>query len=278
MRKEIPAPLISVISEYVSEAETHATLDSLFMYADAPGDPPDESKGAKAQAWLRRTNKEADNPISVLGKILEKYFEDPDADKPKNSQNFFNTPEDNPLYLFVSKTQTLLHNYGYEYRIGGFISDGTSAPTRSLEVIIRGRNMPAIHAEFDRALENVVKDPREAVSAACNILESVFKTYIADEQLTMPSKQDLRGVWKVVRDDLKFDPTLVQDDDLKKILTGLLSTVDGIGALRTHASAAHGEGRKQYNLKPRHARLAIHSAHTLVAFVIETWDERKATS
>ena len=60
------------------------------------------------------------------------------------------------------------------------------------------------------------------------------------------------------------------------MLSGILSVVDGIGALRTHASSAHGEGRKLYKLKPRHARLAIHSAHTLALFVLETWDENRA--
>ncbi|MDC4272793.1 abortive infection family protein, partial [Acinetobacter baumannii] len=45
---------------------------------------------------------------------------------------------------------------------------------------------------------------------------------------------------------------------------------------RTHASSAHGQGRKLYNIKPRHARLAIHSAHTLALFILETWDEKRA--
>ncbi|GAA4823505.1 hypothetical protein GCM10011365_25750 [Marinicella pacifica] len=100
------------------------------------------------------------------------------------------------------------------------------------------------------------------------------EVYIADEKLTVPQKQDLKSVWKVVRNDLGFDPSKVQDDDLKKILSGLLSVVDGIGAFRTHASSAHGEGRKRYNLQPRHARLAIHSAHTLAVFILETWSEK----
>ncbi|MGJ8582197.1 MAG: abortive infection family protein, partial [Psychromonas sp.] len=118
--------------------------------------------------------------------------------------------------------------------------------------------------------------PREAVSAACNILESIFKVYIADEDLPKPLKQDLQNVWKVVRGDLGFDTKLVQDSDLKRILSGILSIVDGIGAFRTHASSAHGEGRKLYNLKPRHARLAINSAHTIALFVLESWDEKQS--
>jgi hypothetical protein len=63
-----------------------------------------------------------------------------------------------------------------------------------------------------------------------------------------PQKQDLHNVWKIVRGDLGFDPKLVQDDALKKVLTRIISIVDGIGAFFTHASLAHGEGRKIYNL------------------------------
>lgn len=53
--------------------------------------------------------------------------------------------------------------------------------------------------------------------------------------------------------------------------------VAGIGAFRTHVSSAHAKGRKIYRLQPRHARLAIHSAHTMAVFILETWDERIAT-
>lgn len=54
----------------------------------------------------------------------------------------------------------------------------------------------------------------------------------------------------------------------------MFSIVTGIGSFRTHASSAHGAGRKIYRLKPRHARVAVNSAHSLALFVIETWDEK----
>ena len=122
--------------------------------------------------------------------------------------------------------------------------------------------------------KNVEASPREAVSAACNILESIFKTYIEEEKLSVPNKQDLQPVWKVVRDDLGLDPSKIEERDLQEILSGIFATVNGIGALRTHASSAHGSGKKAYVLKPRHARLAVHSAHTLATFVFESWQEK----
>jgi hypothetical protein len=158
---------------------------------------------------------------------------------------------------------------------GGHIVTSLGAPTRTLEEFIRDRDIPSIEHEFHRAMENVESNPREAVSAASNILESLCKVYITEEQLEMPNKQDLKPVWSVVRKHLGFDPSIVEDQDLQTILTGLFAVVDGIGALRTHASSAHGAGKKSYKLAPRHARLAIHAAHTIALYVIESWDKRK---
>jgi hypothetical protein len=272
MRKEIPAPVIAVLSDRLYDIESHAGLDNLFLYADAPGDPPEGSKPVKTQAWLRRINKESEFPLKVLGKLIETYMELPEEeDKVLWGVNVVDQKQE-----LKAKLQSVLDRCNLTYLTGGIISDGSSAPSKSLFELIKGRDIPTIEAEFNRALANVNSVPREAVSAACNILESIFKVYIADENLPQPQKQDLQSVWKVVRVDLGFDTKLVQDDDLKRILSGILSIVDGIGAFRTHASSAHGEGRKVYKLKPRHARLAIHSAHTLALFVLETWDEKRS--
>jgi hypothetical protein len=150
-----------------------------------------------------------------------------------------------------------------------------AGPSRTLEEFIRDRDLAAIDSEFSRALTNVESSPREAVSAASNILESICKEYIEAEGLDMPSKQDLQPIWNVVRKDLGFDPSTIEDQDLQKVLSGLISVVDGIVALRTHASSAHGAGKKSYRLEPRHARFAVHSAHTVALFVLESWDKRK---
>ncbi len=273
MKKEIPAPVIAVLSEHIPEMETHASLDNLFSFSEAPGEPPEGSKPVKVKAWLRRVNKETERPLAVLGRIIECYMELPEAEE--SSRSLFGAPTIDVKKEFKRKLEAILSRCNLTYISGGIISDGSSASSRSLAELIKGRDIPSINAEFNRALANVNSEPREAVSAACNILESIFKTYIADEKLEMPQKQDLQNVWKVVRSDLGFEPGLLQDDDLKRILSGVLSVVDGIGAFRTHASSAHGEGRKVYNLKPRHARLAINSAHTMALFVLETWDERK---
>jgi hypothetical protein len=52
-------------------------MDSLFMYAGAPGDPPEGSKHVKAQEWLRRVNTDRSvQPLQILGRLIEGYMEE----------------------------------------------------------------------------------------------------------------------------------------------------------------------------------------------------------
>jgi hypothetical protein len=267
MRRFIPAPLLSVCAEIAAGRETHATLDSLFTYAGAPGDPPPGSKPAKALAWLRQCNKDHNlQPLDVLGRLIENYMEEPlDPENSWHEERFKDR----------ERITTLLGEFNLQYVKGGKIVGALAAPSRTLEEFIRDGDVVSIGAEFDRALNNVESNPREAASAASNILESLCKVYIEEEGLDLPPKQDLKPIWTIVRKDLGFDPSVVEDQDLQRVLSGMISIVEGIGALRTHASSAHGAGKKSYKLEPRHARLAVHSAHTVALFVLESWRKKK---
>jgi hypothetical protein len=238
------------------------------MYAGAPGEPPPGSKQAKAMAWLRQVNKdESVQPLDILGRLIENYMEAP--------LDPINSWHEQPLQDREKLTK-ILAQFELQYVKGGKIVGVLGAPSRTLEDFIRDRDIAVIETEFDRALSNVESNPREAISAASNILESLCKVYIEDEGLEKPAKQDLKHVWSIVRKHLGFDPSMIEDQDIKMILTGLISIVEGIGSLRTHASSAHGAGRTTYKLAPRHARLSIHAAHTVTLFVLETWAKKKA--
>ncbi len=269
MTQIIPGPLLALCAEIAASRETHATLDNLFTHAGAVGDPPVGNKLAKAQAWLRATNKDkTTQPLQVLGRIIENYMDLVyDLGDPRSEYSLRDRES-------LAKT---IAQCGLHYIRGGKIVGSLGVGSRSLEEFIRERDVAAIDLEFDRSLSNVESNPREAVSAASNILESFCKIYIHDECLEMPAKQDLKPVWAIVRKHLGLDPSIIVDQDLQTILTGLIATVEGIGALRTHASSAHGAGRTTYKLEPRHARLAVHAAHTVTLFMLESWGKKKTS-
>jgi hypothetical protein len=269
----IPSFVISTVAEVIAECETHATLDSLFMYADAPGLPPEGSKSTKALAWVSRINEESGSEkLTILGRLIEKYMDEEVERKPTI---FINQEQTNFQKDRIEKLKKTLARANIIYSTGGLLSTGQGLATKSLADLIKKRNIEAIDQEFERAIRNVQANPREAVSAACNILESIFKVYIEEHaHLELPAKQDLQSVWKIVKSDLGLDASKLEERDLQEIVSGIMATVNGIGALRTHASAAHGAAKKHYKLKPRHANLAIHAAHTIAAFVLETWNDK----
>ena len=79
-----------------------------------------------------------------------------------------------------------------------------------------------------------------------------------------------------MRNHLNLNATDVQDENLRKILSGMSSLVDGIAGLRTRRGSAHGHDlRKSYRIEARHARLASHAAFTLAMFFLETVETRK---
>lgn len=238
-----------------------------FAEHEAPGDPPEGNKCVKCSEWLKRANRDEQvDAFALLGGILENFME---VDLPNHGNAEI-------IDKGRSRITETLAKYGLSYTIGGRIAGGSiAAPTRTLDSALRKRDLTSVQHEFDRALDSVDLDPAASVTAACAILEALCKVYIQDELLELPKEQTIKPLWSVVQKHLRFDPASVEDDDIKRILSGLTSIVDGLGAFRTHTGSAHGRGRKAYKLEPRHARLTIHAAHTLTNFILETWDARK---
>lgn len=271
----IPRPVIAVAAEILSEKYTHAQLDNMFVRENAPGDPPIGSKLVKCQEWLSLCSADENiDGMNVLGGLVADFME----------REFPETPawDSTPTWVEEWIKQRdyftkVLASQGLAYFRGGYIRKfGEVGPTKTLEQILTSRDLEGVNQEFNRALESIEADPPASLTAACAIVESLCKIYIADNGLDFPKDQSLKPLWNIVRSHLGFDPSRIEDDDLKKILSGLNSIVDGLGAIRTHAGSAHGRGRICYRIEPRHARLAVHAAHTIVTFVIETWDHKNS--
>jgi len=267
--ERIPNPVVQVVGEILgNHYYSHDRLNTLFMESGAPGDPPSGSCVKKCIAWLKRCNTDSKvDAFSVLGKVLENFME----------IDIEGTGIHDKVWLTNrGRIKKILTKYGLSYHQGGQIFGAKiGLSSRSLKEILASKDLSAVEVEFQRAVDNVESDPAAGITAACSTIESLCKVYIEDEGLEMPSKQTIKNLWKVVQEHIGLDPGSKEDQDILRILSGLISVVDGIGALRTHTSSAHGKGRKTYKLKPRHARLAIHAAHTLVFFVIETWETKK---
>jgi hypothetical protein len=266
MLTEFPRPLATVVGEIIGGYYYHhRTIEKIFYEAGASGDIPEGSCVTKVTEWLVREGKcDPVKALSVCGKVIEEFM---DGDIPRSSAD---KPKDK------ARLEEALSRYSLSYAFGGRIyGSAVTMPSRALGQKLRELSIAEIEEEFERAHRCVDIDSPAAVTAACAILEALCKAYSSEHGLDLPSSQTIKPLWGVVSKHLKIAPESVEEDDLKRILSGLTSIVDGIASYRTHAGSAHGHGRRQYKVAPRHARLAVHSAHTLCLFVMETWQARR---
>ena len=225
----LPAAVCSIVGQVLgSTIYHHKTLEGLFYRAGAAGEVPEGNCVEKSQSWLGRLHDEVDDPLVVLGRIVEEFM---DTDHPR-----YRRQTEGRLQI-----KDVLARYGMTYVSGGYIlSLAAAGRTRSLLDHLRERNLDSVEEEFERSLQHAVGDPAAAVTAASAIVESLCKVYIDDHGLDLPAKQDISHLWKTVSKHIGFDPGSKEDGDVRTVLSGLASVVTGIGALRTHTGSAHG--------------------------------------
>ena len=149
----------------------------------------------------------------------------------------------------------------------------------AFSAVAEALDLDTVGRDLDRALASAESDPEDAVTAACSVVESVCRSILIESDLGLPAKQDISGLYRAVREPLGLSPTKegVPDliaEDVRSTLSGLVTAVQSIGALRTHGGDAHGRERGFRRIDARIARLAIHSASAVCLFLIETWQLR----
>ncbi len=268
MDPSIPSPLKAVIGDIFSDLYSHSDIDARFYEANFPGQPPEGlNKKSKCHTWLTRADKADVNALKLLGTLLRDVMERVPGTGWRGDT----------LESHRSTINAQLEKLGLTYHLGGHIVQlGLKIASPTLAAFIKNGDLKGVEQEFVRIANNIDSDPAAAVTASCALLESLFETYIVDEQLEPPSDRSVLPLWKVVRNHLQLDPSGVSNENLRKILSGLASIVDGLAALRTKQGSAHGrDSRNAYRLEPRHARLAANGAATLATFVLEASSAKK---
>lgn len=148
--------------------------------------------------------------------------------------------------------------------------------TAELSAMAAGINFDTVNRDLERALRAANNDPEIAVTSACAVVESVCRSILVELEIEFPAKQDVSSLYRAVRNPLGLNPVKEGLDseivgDVRSVLSGLVTAVQGIGALRTHVGGAHGKERGFRRIDSRIARMAIHSASAVSLFIIETW-------
>ncbi len=139
--------------------------------------------------------------------------------------------------------------------------------------------------ETIRRIEGAVDaDPALAIGSAKELVETCCNTILAERGVTEDlEKLDLGPLVKRTARELKLVPESVPDsakgaESIRRVLSNLASLTQGLAEIRNLYGTGHGKDGKRRGLGPRHARLAVGAATTLVTFLLDTHREREADS
>ncbi len=273
---KIPNPVIGLLGQIFSDLYTHADIDRLFTYADAPGMPPEGNKINKTVEWLRRTNQESKSPLQVLGALLEDIMEkETIGDELPWEEESAYTQE---LGRYRQKIVEALAKRQLRYEEGGGIGRKNSVATTTLREKVKAGGIDSIHIEIERTLKTVDSDPNGAAHYASNVLEATMKFYLERRHIIFNEEADgLPVLWQKVRDDLAINPKNLNDKDLKLIASGLGKVIEGTNHIRNKKSGSHGRTERQLmanRISARHARLVVNSAHTLAVYILDCLSDK----
>ena len=264
MSNNIPNSVIGAVASVIAaHYYSHSKLDALFMESGAPGDAPEGNCEKKCSNWLKRCNTDPSvDSFSVLGEVIQEFMETEPSPFGFNEKV---TEGQERIKKALAKNQL-------SYQLNGqIVLAGANPTTKTLSDYFRSGDFANIEKEFERALIHINTDPHASITAACSIIEALCKTYIEQFELDMPSKQTVIPLWKSVKQHLTLNQNSALAEDQNKIIQGLSSVVDGVGAFRTHIGSAHGRGTEPPKIKVSEARLAVNASHTLVTFILERW-------
>ncbi|TWU63804.1 hypothetical protein AYI74_17055 [Shewanella algae] len=265
MSGNIPNSVIGAVASVIaSHYYSHSKIETLFMESGAPGDAPEGNCEKKCSEWLKRCNNDPEvDALEVLGKIIQEYM-----DQEPPSSYFDASPS--KIAEGQERIKAALAQNQLSYRLNGYITQAGSTPiSKTLEDYLKSGNFSSIEKEFERAVEHIQTDPYASVTAACSIIESTLKFYIEHFNLVTPSKLNVMPLWGVVQSHLNLNANTTLAADQHKVLKGISSIIDGVGAFRSHIGSAHGRGSNPPSIKVAEARLVVNAAHTLVTFIME---------
>lgn len=122
------------------------------------------------------------------------------------------------------------------------------------------------------------QDYEGAITNARNLIESVCLYIIeslSEEEYTYDG--NLIKLHKKVSNILNMNPSGYSDDNTKQILSGIISSINGISGLRNNFSDAHGgsPSDKQFRIDNSLAILAVNNAKTIAEYLYLTYEKQK---
>ena len=161
------------------------------------------------------------------------------------------------------------------------LAAGGSGPKVTEEALSALDDPGAIRDHLDRIERSLDDDPRLAVGSAKELVESTAKLVLKRSGVEYGKSDDLPSLVAKAHTSLGINAKQVEDSAENAVgirtLLGAVSRIGvGMAELRNQVGTGHGQAEVPTWVTPRHARLAVGSAHVWCQFVLETLEQRSS--
>src|SRR5712691_6658119 len=137
-------------------------------------------------------------------------------------------------------------------------------------LVVHRLGSPEVKGNLEKCNERLNRDPDGAITAARSLIEGACKQILKDRDVAYSNATNLPGLYGLVANELELDPGKEADQALRKILSGCMTTVNGLAELRNIHGDSHGKAPGTSRPAQRHARLAVALAAAFATFLLET--------
>ena len=130
-------------------------------------------------------------------------------------------------------------------------------------------NFGNVIQQWQQAQSALGVDASDAAARACRLLETLCKHILHAKGRPLPGDESIQPLCKFALQSLTLSPEQQSSNDLRAMGSGLITLVTSIGALRTHASTAHGTGPNRVPITFSQARLTVNAAGVLATFLMD---------
>lgn len=187
--------------------------------------------------------------------------------------------------FILSKINELINCDGFEiYKTGqissrdifGFrrLSNNSGLSNGFSEEIKDKLSSEYVNSQIQFMMDNIEDNPYIAIGKAKELLETILKTILNDQNKSYTKDAKLTALDKEVRKmlNLSAENNNSTIPGVKQILGGLSSITAGLGELRNAFGDGHGRQLSFKSLPPRYAKLAVGSVNTYILFLLETYE------
>lgn len=154
---------------------------------------------------------------------------------------------------------------------------GSTQPTAiSLEAMLKSCTSSNVGEAWAHIQARREADPEGAITAARALLESTCKYVLDNLKVEYRDNEELPKLYGKVASAMNLGPKNHTELVFKQIMSGCISVVNGLAALRNSLGDAHGKAANTPKPASRHADLAINLAGTLSTFLVATYEQRFA--